>query len=553
MTDPCGHPRDYNIHALDGRHTSFPFLPPLPLFNQKMERETLPVPKTTHSLKHDQRTRLIRSTRKVEALLGETPYFIDSAGQRASIIPNPAAGADPLRPRTAYIYTPGPRRSSLEAEEAHPRPVLAVRIPRPPSALRQSNNGEASIDSPLMSAASTSTTFSFSFPLAGTGASDASSGSNASSAGAASAAAAIRRAKARKMAKVTRTLGERVPQELLFPAGAPPTRARRSSRGSAGAYGQSQAPMQAQTPSGPGPRRSNTLLRQAGERRRMSGAAGTGRGRGMSGSFGALSEDVDDSASEYSVLSGGDWALVGASGSASASSASAPLPPGVARALSQRRVRTESAPSAVAPSPAYAPQPAPSASSRSRARSITASSPPNPSPLSRSDSQSRRAGLPANPRVSIPATPAPPSRTSMSPSSAPTPSSPSSAPRRSTSIRHASPSSTSSPPMPPRPSMSSASSAPAVSPRSFIPDPSAPFVSATAPVPGPASAGASSYNSFLDTDPDVPLPPPPGLGFDRGTHRTEKGWSGEWVSTGPGGGMDNMDDVAKRLRAMKVK
>ncbi|KAJ7131079.1 hypothetical protein C8R44DRAFT_978125 [Mycena epipterygia] len=45
------------------------------------------------------------------------------------------------------------------------------------------------------------------------------------------------------------------------------------------------------------------------------------------------------------------------------------------------------------------------------------------------------------------------------------------------------------------------------------------------------------------------------VGYDRGTHRTEKGWSGEWVTgvDGSGKGVQSMDDVANRLRGLRLR
>ncbi|KAJ7131110.1 hypothetical protein C8R44DRAFT_871641 [Mycena epipterygia] len=43
--------------------------------------------------------------------------------------------------------------------------------------------------------------------------------------------------------------------------------------------------------------------------------------------------------------------------------------------------------------------------------------------------------------------------------------------------------------------------------------------------------------------------------YDRGTHQTEKGLSGEWVTgmDGSGKGVQSMDDVARRLRGLRLR
>ncbi|KAJ7908785.1 hypothetical protein B0H13DRAFT_2273176 [Mycena leptocephala] len=121
------------------------------------------LPVTSHFLKPEQRVRLLRSTRKMEHLLGETPLFIDTSSPRTATFP-----VHESRPR-AYIYAP-PRSSSLgiytpDAESPH-----------------------------------ASTSHISARPLL------------------ASPADELRNRRTRKMARIVRTLGENVPAELIFPA-----------------------------------------------------------------------------------------------------------------------------------------------------------------------------------------------------------------------------------------------------------------------------------------------------------------------------------------------
>ncbi|KAJ7486723.1 hypothetical protein FB451DRAFT_1553956 [Mycena latifolia] len=221
-------------------------------------------PQTTHVLKHDQRVRLMRSTRKVGALLGETPLFIDPSSPQNTAFPDPRA---PAR-QPAYIYAPNPRSSSLpngqlyaSTSRAAARPLLAVRV----AALDE-------VDSPLTSASS------LSFPVFP-----------------ASPADEQRRQRTRKMARIVRTLGENVPAELVFPP--PPPRSILRHPSAAG--DRSPAPR---------PRRTSTLSKRRSSRRLRAGSS-------ASSYAGAVAEEPaeesdSESASVYSTLSGGDWLSV---------------------------------------------------------------------------------------------------------------------------------------------------------------------------------------------------------------------------------------------------
>ncbi|KAJ7131119.1 hypothetical protein C8R44DRAFT_871650 [Mycena epipterygia] len=102
------------------------------------------LPRTTHMLKYDQRVRLMRSSRKVEALLDETLLFVDSPHAAAfafPVPPNPINGIKANENNTcpvAFIYAATPRSSSLgvhmppphgSTSHAHTHPLLAVCVP----------------------------------------------------------------------------------------------------------------------------------------------------------------------------------------------------------------------------------------------------------------------------------------------------------------------------------------------------------------------------------------------------------------------------------------
>ncbi|KAJ7881739.1 hypothetical protein B0H14DRAFT_2202567, partial [Mycena olivaceomarginata] len=156
-------------------------------------------PVTTHFLKAHQRVRLMRSTRKMEHLLGETPLFIDTNSPVTPTFPQSR------QRRSAHIYVAPARSSSLgvhippngdssqaSTSRVPARPLLAVRVPAPTNR-----------DSGSFALASPASVLSFPTPPK-------------------SPADEQRRHRTRKMARIFRTLGETVPAELVFPAGAPP-------------------------------------------------------------------------------------------------------------------------------------------------------------------------------------------------------------------------------------------------------------------------------------------------------------------------------------------
>ncbi|KAF7355936.1 hypothetical protein MVEN_00922800 [Mycena venus] len=224
---------------------------------------TLPV--TTHFLKPHQRVRLMRSTRKVEHLLGETPLFVDTSSPITPTFPGPQS-----RRTAAYIYVAPVRSSSLNAyappdpsytstSRVPARPLLAVSVPAP-----------VDMDPPIASPAS------ISFPTQPKSPAD-----------------EERRQRTRKMARIARTLGENVPAELVFPATLSPK-----------------------------PRRTSTLTKRRSSRlvRASSAASRAGRRDSLTkgelekqGADAAALESIEsdsESASVYSTLSGGDWERV---------------------------------------------------------------------------------------------------------------------------------------------------------------------------------------------------------------------------------------------------
>ncbi|KAJ7207336.1 hypothetical protein B0H12DRAFT_1274356 [Mycena haematopus] len=400
-----------------------------------------PLPVTTHLLRPDQRVRLMRSTRKMEHLLGETPLFVDTGSPITSTFPGPQSR------RSAYIYVAPTRSSSLgvhpppdDEEAPHAstshvpaRPLLAVRVRTP------SDTVDPPIASPVVPP--------FAHPQ--------------------SPADKQRRQRTRKMARIFRTLGENVPAELVFPVvDSFSTRPRRTSTLSK--------------------RRSMRLIRtssatRARARRDSLSLANDETETGaMSGEAALESIDSDsESASVYSTMSGGDW---------DTRVATQPLampatPTSDPRVYAPSDVRTP-APSGPRARPSRAPAPA---ASKPRAYTST---------------------LPRGPASTLPRRPAS-SQYSPSQPGAPSP------------------------------------------PEIRTPGPSAPLASPAAEPPAPPSPKV--FGSIFDTHPPVSFPPGAGtLGYDRGTHRKEKGWSGEWVSMGSSD-VQNMNEVASRLRGLRLR
>ncbi|KAJ7034484.1 hypothetical protein C8F04DRAFT_1102014 [Mycena alexandri] len=238
-----------------------------------------PLPRTTHLLKHDQRVRLMRSTRKVEHILGETPLFIDPSSPSTSTFPVAASR------RAALIYVATPRSSSLgvytppedraHASSSHipARPVLSLRVPDPEC-----------VEPPLSPA-------SFSLPIHPTSPED-----------------EQRRHRTRKMARVVRTLGENVPAELVFPTIS--NSQRRSRRSSIQSRRRSARLVRAPSTTAAVPTAAARaglpdVLEWEGERERERERE-TAAAAAEQPALASPASDVD-SESVYSTLSGGDW------------------------------------------------------------------------------------------------------------------------------------------------------------------------------------------------------------------------------------------------------
>ncbi|KAJ7776348.1 hypothetical protein B0H16DRAFT_1506429 [Mycena metata] len=174
------------------------------------------MPPTTHALPHAQRAHLIRSTRKLGDLLGETPLLVESsAGAQTLFSRSHSRSASTMSTeskRSARIFMSSPRTSSLGLgavpafgdatvhAESSPapttisRPMLFLRLPAagsPPSP------AAAERMTPLPSPLSPTFGLALNSPATPPPTLDTS--------------------RRRKMAKLMRTLGENVPPELVFP------------------------------------------------------------------------------------------------------------------------------------------------------------------------------------------------------------------------------------------------------------------------------------------------------------------------------------------------
>ncbi|KAJ6545743.1 hypothetical protein B0H19DRAFT_1168434 [Mycena capillaripes] len=182
------------------------------------------IPPTTHALPEAQRRRLMRSTRKLGALLGEMPFVVEG-GSTAPMSWTPGhsrsvSAGGPESKRWGRLYTTSEslsRSSSLRLVKApvvaevtaHTDSPLASLVARPMLHLSLPSPGALSPAerTPLPSPLSPSF-ISLNSPTVPTHTAD-----------------TTRR---RKMAKLVRTLGENVPPELVFPASQPTARRRAS-------------------------------------------------------------------------------------------------------------------------------------------------------------------------------------------------------------------------------------------------------------------------------------------------------------------------------------
>ncbi|KAJ7075557.1 hypothetical protein B0H15DRAFT_1027038 [Mycena belliarum] len=170
------------------------------------------VPPTTHSLPEPQRMRLMRSARKLSAILGATPFLVEPPPSPTQATPREPAplecDATPTSelPASSVAENEGEHATAPDTAEltaAHTpasrqRPTLLLRINTAPPRTRA--RALSHTRSPWAADSPTSPTW------------------RAPPSPRTSALAARRR----KMARLARTLGERVPVELVFPARAPP-------------------------------------------------------------------------------------------------------------------------------------------------------------------------------------------------------------------------------------------------------------------------------------------------------------------------------------------
>ncbi|KAK7045131.1 hypothetical protein R3P38DRAFT_2882708 [Favolaschia claudopus] len=168
---------------------------------------------TTHTLPESQRRRLMRSARKLETLLGETPLLVQtqkpSAGptsfsrghSRSSSVNSATSSTSRLRTTASLRFGKRPATADaapprLPTSEIVPRPTLYLAVPD-----RKSTSTPLPSPSPSPLSASSSS-LALENPTS---------------------------TRRRRMAKLSRTLGEMVPAELVFPA---PGRRRSSRRAS---------------------------------------------------------------------------------------------------------------------------------------------------------------------------------------------------------------------------------------------------------------------------------------------------------------------------------
>ncbi|KAJ7032519.1 hypothetical protein C8F04DRAFT_1107129 [Mycena alexandri] len=164
---------------------------------------TSALPPTTHALPSTHRAHLIRSTRKLGNILGETPLLLDvyPSGPSHSRSSSVSSVASTDSKRTGRIFADAPRSSSLASADVAPVPssddsvstntkAKSMDAPRPLLVLRLASQrplSSVSIVSPRSPAFS---------PITPTFVVD----------------------RRKKMAKLTRTLGANVPPELVFSA-----------------------------------------------------------------------------------------------------------------------------------------------------------------------------------------------------------------------------------------------------------------------------------------------------------------------------------------------
>ncbi|KAJ7767019.1 hypothetical protein DFH07DRAFT_1058585 [Mycena maculata] len=173
--------------VFEGRHCSLSSLCPQA---STMTSASTAVPLTTHNLQQEDRSRLIRSTRKIQEVVGETPHFVDVA---PFTLPPPPSSRTPKRSRHRFTPdTPVPASPGPPGPTSDARPLLYIRVPDIPPPGR----------APVTPAPSPTLTVVLNLRHA----------------------AKDEASRRRKMAKLFRTLGTNVPPELVFPPTSPKDR-----------------------------------------------------------------------------------------------------------------------------------------------------------------------------------------------------------------------------------------------------------------------------------------------------------------------------------------
>ncbi|CAK5269097.1 unnamed protein product [Mycena citricolor] len=163
-------------------------------------------PLTTQNLKHEERLRLLRSTRKIDSLFGHTPHLVDVIGPDFEA-PRPMNQRRIRRRAAPPVEWDEPPLPTSTEVSAHARPVLYIRLPEP---CDTPDPAPEPISAVVRSPSPTLTVALKLRPIVRTRKEE----------------DALKR---RKMAKLVRTLGAHVPPELVFPAVESDRRVRRLS------------------------------------------------------------------------------------------------------------------------------------------------------------------------------------------------------------------------------------------------------------------------------------------------------------------------------------
>ncbi|KAJ6611118.1 hypothetical protein B0H10DRAFT_2057600 [Mycena sp. CBHHK59/15] len=171
------------------------------------------LPHTSNTLPRAERIRLVRSTRKLQALLGETPQVVEAATsltQRPLIRSNStSASGSSFSARRSHRNLPPSTLTLIEPDSCRPHLLLHFKSASSPNAHKHTHSLPSTPVSPLSPTYSiTLNNVSLSTP-------------RAISIGRSTTLKDIRR---RRMAKLARTLGENVPLELITESSLPPER-----------------------------------------------------------------------------------------------------------------------------------------------------------------------------------------------------------------------------------------------------------------------------------------------------------------------------------------